>query len=104
MIDEIDSISSPSLDFSSVETKPISDELIAAPSWLVIFPTKLNSEAPFPSFPSVVIYETVITLPFDNFLAITLSPKINSYLSSSTSCKRYAADVDVIPIMLSICW
>ena len=62
-------MSSPSLDFSSVETKPISDELIAAPSWLVIFPTKLNSEAPFPSLPSVVIYETVITLLFDSFLA-----------------------------------
>ena len=42
-------------------------------------------------------------MSFDNFLAITLSPKINSYLSSSTSCSKYEEDVDVTPTMLSIC-
>ena len=81
----------------------MSDGLIAAPSWFVIFPTKLNSEAPFPSRPSVTMYETSIKLPFESFLPITLSPKINSYLSSSISCKRYDADVDVTPTMLSSC-
>jgi len=32
LIDDIDSISSPSLDFSSVETKPIKEGFIAPPS------------------------------------------------------------------------
>ena len=96
-------MSSPSLDFSSVVTNEIVSGLIAAPSWFVIFPTKLNSEAPFPSFPSLTMYEAVTKLPFYNFLPITLSPKINSYLSSSISCNKYEEDVDVIPIMLSIC-
>ena len=30
-----------------------------------------------------------------------MSPKINSYLSSSISCNKYELDVDVIPIILS---
>ena len=30
-----------------------------------------------------------------------MSPKINSYLSSSISCNKYEFDVDVIPIILS---
>ena len=42
-------------------------------------------------------------MSFDNFLAITSSPKINSYLSSSISCSKYEEDVDVTPTILSIC-
>ena len=69
MIDDIDSISSPSLDFSSVLTNETKDASIAAPSWFVIFPTKLNSEAPFPSLPSVTMYETSIKLSFESFFS-----------------------------------
>ena len=54
-MDVIDSISSPSLDFSIVSTKETEVPLIAAPSWLTIRPIKLNSEAPFPDIPPVVI-------------------------------------------------
>ena len=88
MIDEIDSISSPSLEFSIVATLETFVAFIDPPSWFVIFPIKLNSAAPFPSLPEFVIYVTVIKLLSASFLAMTLSPKINSYLSSSISCKR----------------
>ena len=44
---------------------------------------------PFPFFPSVTIYWTVITESFSNFLPILPSPNNNSYFWSCTSCIKY---------------
>ena len=51
-------------------------------------PEKLNSDGPFPSLPSVMIYVTVITELLSNFLPKIPSPNNSSYFSSWTSWSR----------------
>ena len=45
-------------------------------------PEYVKFEGPLPSLPSVMIYPTVISVPFSNFLPKTPSPNNNSYFWS----------------------
>ena len=64
-------------------------------------PAKLKKAGPFPSAPSVTMYETVITESLSNFLPKIPSPKSNSYLSSVISWIKYISDMSVMFNILS---
>ena len=57
-----------------------------------IVPENVKLLAPFPSIPLLIIYDTLILLPFAGFFPKILSPNIIWYFSSAISCTRKSLD------------